>query len=144
MPSIEFAFLADAAEVAPGQKFNVLGGGVSRISGPAIPFQHPHLALVVGLRMTPAERNKEHELEFILEAPDKSRVASSSGRIVAHGPPDPNDFILTVAVDLWNLMLSAAGDYSVRILVGGTERKRLPLVVVQTGTQPVPEQRYLA
>jgi hypothetical protein len=144
MPSIEFAFLADAAEVAPGQKFNVLGGGVSRVSGPTIPFTHPHLALVVGLRLTAAERNKEHDLEFILEAPDGDRVASSSGRIVAHGPPDPSDLILTVAVDLWNLMLATAGDYSVRIMIAGTERKRLPLAVVQTATQNMPEQRYLA
>jgi hypothetical protein len=26
MPEIEYAFLADAAEVQPGQKFHVLGG----------------------------------------------------------------------------------------------------------------------
>ena len=28
MPDIEYAFLADAAETQPGQKFHVLGGGV--------------------------------------------------------------------------------------------------------------------
>ncbi|MGZ8514155.1 MAG: hypothetical protein ACXWXA_03850 [Candidatus Limnocylindrales bacterium] len=31
MPDIDFAFLADAAETVPGQKFHVLGGGVARI-----------------------------------------------------------------------------------------------------------------
>jgi hypothetical protein len=55
MPDIEYAFLADAAQTAPGQKFNVLGGGISRIGGPVFPLRHPHLALVVGLRVTAPE-----------------------------------------------------------------------------------------
>jgi hypothetical protein len=143
MPEIEYAFLADAAEVQPGQKFSVLGGGVTRVAGPAIPLQHPHLALVVGIRLTTVERNREHDLEFTLLAPDGSRVTTSSGRIVAHGPPDPGDVVLTIAVDMWNLVLPVQGEYSMRILIGGTERKRLPLVVAQA-REPLPEQRYLA
>jgi hypothetical protein len=145
MPEIEYAFLADAAEVQPGQKFHVLGGGVTRLSGPTIPFQHPHLSLVVGLRLTSTERNREHNLEFILTAPDGSAVSSSSGRMVAHGPAEPGDVILTLSVDLWNLTFAAPGEYAVRILVGGSERKRLALTVaLARAEQPVPEQRYLA
>ena len=49
MPDIDFAFLADAAETVPGQKFHVLGGGVARIGGRRFPLRHPHLALVIGL-----------------------------------------------------------------------------------------------
>jgi hypothetical protein len=143
MPQIEYAFLADAAEVQPGQKFHVLGGGVTRLSGPSMPFQHPHLALVVGLRMVASERNREHDLEFILAAPDGTKVASSSGRVVAHGPQDSSDVVLTLSIDLWNLTLSTAGEYSVRIMVGGTERKRLGLTVTQS-REAAPEQRYLA
>ena len=143
MPEIEYAFLADAAEVQPGQKFHVLGGGVTRLSGPTLPFQHPHLALVVGLRLGATERNREHDLEFILAAPDGAKVTSSTGRVVAHGPQDPSDVILTLSVDLWNLTLSTQGEYTVRIMVGGTERKRLTLVVTQS-REPQPEQRYLA
>ena len=143
MPQIEYAFLADAAEVQPGQKFHVLGGGVTRLSGPTMPFQHPHLALVVGLRLGANERNLEHDLEFILAAPDGAKVAGSSGRVVARGPQDPNDIILTLTIDLWNLNLTTQGEYSVRIIIGGTERKRLALTVMQS-REPVPEQRYLA
>ncbi len=142
MPEIEYAFLADAAEVQPGQKFHVLGGGITRLTGPSFPFQHPHLALVVGLRLTSVERNREHDLEFLITAPDGSAVASSSGRVVAHGPREPSDVVITLAVDMWNLTLAAAGEYSVRILVGGSERKRLSLTVGQN--EAPPEQRYLA
>ena len=143
MPEIEYAFLADAAEVQPGQKFHVLGGGVTRVSGPALPFRHPHLSIVVGLRMTTVERNREHDLGFVLTAPDGTEVSSSSGKVVTHGPPDPNDVILTIAVDMWNLTLAAAGEYSVRVLVDGSERKRIPLQVTLTH-ETMPEQRYLA
>jgi hypothetical protein len=143
MPEIEFAFLADAAEVQPGQKFHVLGGGISRLSGPTLPFQHPHLSLVVGLRLTTTERAREHDLEFAVTAPDGTQIAGSTGKVVAHGPPDPNDVVLTIAVDLWSLTFAVAGQYAVRIMVDGSERKRLPLVVVQT-RESLPEQRYLA
>ena len=70
MPDIEYAFLADAAEAAPGRKFAVLGGGVSRIGGPVFPLRHPHLALVVGLQVTAPELGAEHEVRFVLLRPD--------------------------------------------------------------------------
>ena len=97
----------------------------------------------LSIPLVASERNHEHELEFILAAPDGTNVASSSGRVVARGPQDPNDIILTLTIDLWNLTMTTQGEYSVRIMVGGTERKRLALTVTQS-REPVPEQRYLA
>jgi len=146
MPEVEYAFLADAAEVQAGSKFHILGGGVSRLNGPAFPFVHPHISVVVGLRVTSVERNKEYELGFVVTAPDGGEVASASGRVVSHGPADAQDIVVTIAIDLWNMTLKMAGEYAVRITVDGSERKRLPLVV--TGTRemalPTEPQRYLA
>lgn len=146
MPDVEYAFLADAAEVQPGSKFHVLGGGITRLTGPAFPFVHPHLALVVGLRLTSVERNREHELGFVVTAPDGAQVASAAGRVISQGPNDANDVVLTIAIDLWNMTLNAAGEYSVRITIDGSERKRLPLVVAaaREASTPEPQQRYLA
>jgi hypothetical protein len=70
VPDIEYAFLADAADARPGKKFAVLGGGVSRIGGPEFPLHHPHLALVVGLLVTAPELNAQHDLRFLVLAPD--------------------------------------------------------------------------
>ena len=130
MPDIDFAFLADAAQTVPGQKFHVIGGGVSRLGGRGFPLRHPHLALVVGLRVTAPETEQAHDLRFILLDPEGTEVATASGSIVAHGQTDARDAVLTFSIDLWNLTFPTAGDYSVRILVNGSERKRLPLVVV--------------
>lgn len=131
MPEIDFAFLADAAETNPGQKFNVLGGGITRIGGPVFPLRHPHLALVVGLLVTAPETKREHELQILLLDPDGHEVTSATGSLVSRGHDDGRDAIVTFSVDLWSLTFPSPGDYSFRILVNGSERKRLGLVLVR-------------
>jgi len=37
---------------------------------------------------------------------------------------------VTFSVDLWSVAFPSVGDYSFRILVNGSERKRLPMQVV--------------
>lgn len=129
MPDIEYAFLADAAEARPGQKFAVIGGGVSRLGGPKFPLRHPHLALVCGLSVTTPEFGAEHEIQFVLLTPDGKQLSNATAKVLASGSNDGRDSILTFSLDLWNLSFPTAGDYSIRILVDGSERKRLPLVV---------------
>jgi len=140
MPEIDFAFLADAAETQPGHKFHVLGGGITRIGGQTFPLRHPHLALVVGLLVTSPETEREHELRIVLLDPDGAEVTGATGSLVAHGQPDARDAILTFSIDLWNLTFPTPGDYSFRILVNGSERKRLGLVLVRPpASESVPD-----
>lgn len=143
MPEIDYAFLADAAQTTPGQKFHVLGGGVSRITGNAFPLHHPHLALVVGLRVPSPETDREHEIRFALLDPKGGEVAGATGNLVAHGQADARDSALTFSIDLWNLTFPTPGDYSFRLLVNGSELKRLPLTIVRGGEAegPPPEER---
>ena len=129
MPDIEFAFLADAADAQPGQKFHVIGGGIDRISGQTFPLTHPHIALVIGLRITVPELGREHEVAFTLLDARNREVASGSANLMAQREADAHDSIITFGVDLWNLSFQLPGDYSFRILVDGSERKRLPLAV---------------
>jgi len=139
MPDIDYAFLADAAQTAPGEKFHVIGGGVNQIGGPTFPLRHPHVALVVGLRVTAPETNRPHEIRFVLLDPDGHEVADATGNLVAHGSSDGRDATLTFSIDLWNLVFPVPGDYSFRLLVNGSEQKRLPLVVTALPEgQPTP------
>lgn len=140
MPDIEYAFLADAADARPGQKFAVIGGGVSRLGGPQFPLRHPHLALVCGLLVTASELGTEHELQFVLMTPDGKRLSNATAKIVAGGATDGRDTVLTFSLDLWNLSFPAAGDYTIRILIDGSERKRLPLLVEQRKAPPGAQQ----
>ena len=129
MPDIDYAFLADAAQTAPSEKFHVIGGGISRIGGSTFPLHHPHIALVVGLRITAAEVGHPHEIRFVLLDPDGGEVAGATGNLEAHGRSDLRDETLTFSIDLWNLVFPKPGDYSFRIVVNGSERRRLPLVL---------------
>jgi hypothetical protein len=131
VPDIDYAFLADAAQTSPGQKFHVIGGGLNRIGGRTYPLRHPHLALVVGLRVSVTEIDRQHEIRFVLLDPDGREVAAATGSLVAHGQADARDSVLTLSIDLWNLTFPAPGDYSFRVLVNGSELKRLPLVLVR-------------
>jgi hypothetical protein len=130
MPEIDYAFLADAAQTLPGQKFHILGGGITRIGGRTFPLRHPHLALVVGLLVTAPETDRPHDIRFVLLDPDGGEVAGATGSITAHGQTAGRDATLTFAIDLWNLAFPAPGDYSFRVLVNGSERKRVPLEIV--------------
>ena len=49
---------------------------------------------------------------------------------MARSQRDGRDAVLTFSIDLWNLTFPAPGDYSFRILVNGSERKRLPLLLL--------------
>jgi hypothetical protein len=136
VPDIEYAFLADAADARPGQKFADIGGAVSRLGGPSFPLRHPHLALVCGLMVTTPELGAEHELQFVLLTPEGNQLSTATAKILANGPSDGRDSILTFSLDMWNLSFPEPGDYSIRILVDGSERKRLPLVVEQREQAP--------
>jgi hypothetical protein len=137
VPDIEFAFLADAADARPGNKFSVLGGGIDRIGGQTFPMVHPHVSLVIGLSVTAAELRAEHEIRFALVDDRAQELTSGSANIVAHGENDGRDSILTFAIDLWNLTFPVPGAYTFRILVDGSERKRLPLAISQLGVGPM-------
>jgi len=136
VPDIEYAFLADAADARPGQKFAVIGGGVSRLGGPQFPLRHPHLALVCGMSVTSPELGAEHELQFVLLTPEGNALSNATAKILANGPADGRDTVLTFSLDLWNLSFPAPGEYSIRIMVDGSERKRLPLIVEQREVAP--------
>jgi hypothetical protein len=131
VPDIEYAFLADAADARPGQKFAVIGGGVTRLGGGQFPLHHPHLALVCGLTVTAPEFGAEHDLQFVLLTPDGRQLTNATAKVLAGGTNDGRDTVLTFSLDMWNLSFPVPGDYSIRILVDGSERKRLELVVEQ-------------
>ena len=58
-------------------------------------------------------------------------MAGATGSLVARSQRDGRDATLTFSIDLWNLTFPSPGDYSFRLLVNGSERKRLPFLLLE-------------
>ena len=95
-----------------------------------------------GSPVTAPETEREHEIRFVLLDPDGGEVAGATGSLVARSQRDGRDATLTFSIDLWNLTFPSPGDYSFRILVNGSERKRLPLLLLQPSDGTGPRRRH--
>ena len=128
---LDFAFLADAAEVVNG-KLYVMGGSFDTLWAKTMPLIHPRLSLVLKLQFTPSELDRNHKLEITLINADGQKIANVTGDIQPGKNPKtpsgyPHNFISVVNFN--NLQLKVHGDYSFEILANNTSLVSLPLRV---------------
>jgi hypothetical protein len=131
---LDFAFLADAADVPLG-KLYVLGGAFDTIHVPAFPAVHPVLAVVLRLLLGPTDLDRKHDLEILLLDADARHVASARGDLaVAKSPDSPPGWKQAVILPLrfFNVPFQQPGHYSIEILTAGKMVKAIPLRVIQT------------
>jgi hypothetical protein len=132
MPTLDFAFLADAAEAEPGRKFYVLGGGIDQIAGPEFPLVHPHISLVLRILVNPAELGRTHRLEVRMVDADGKELAKIEGDIqTAPGEPTGREVGVNMVINLANPRFEAPGDFALDILMNNQFQKSLPLRVSQ-------------
>ena|SRR5438552_3579326 len=130
---LDFAFLADAADVSMGKLF-VLGGAFDTIHVQGFPAGHPVLAVVVRLLLSPVDLDRKHEIQILLLDADAHHIASANGELLVPKSPDsPAGWKQTVILPLrfFNVPFKQAGHYSIEILANGTMLKAIPLRVVQ-------------
>src|SRR6266850_1892036 len=73
---MDFAFLADAADVA-ASKLYVMGGAFDTIFVPGFPATHPVLAVVLRLLLGPHDLDRKHKLDIVLLDADGHTIASA-------------------------------------------------------------------
>lgn len=132
MPTLDFAFLADAAEAEPGRKFHVLGGGIDQIAGPVFPLVHPHMALVMRILVPHDELGRGHLLTVRLVDGDGKQLARIDGKIETQsgqiaGLAAPVNMVINMA----NTRFEAPGEYSIDIIMNGEFQRTLGLRVSQ-------------
>lgn len=130
---LDFAFLADAADVPMGKLF-VMGGAFDSIFVPGFPAVHPTLAVVVRLLFKPHDLDRMHELEILLLDADGKQMASAKGELSMPKHPDsPAGWKQSAILPLrfFHIPFRQAGHYSVEILVDGTMMKAIPLRVIE-------------
>ena len=130
---VDFAFLADAAEVTQG-KLYVMGGAFDTIWTSNLPVVHPRLALVMRLLFTPAEVGRKHKVEINFMDEDAKGIAKVGGDLeIGQNPNLPKGWrqgFLTV-LNFANLKFEKFSDYNFEIVVNNTSLKGVPLRVAQ-------------
>jgi len=130
---LDFAFLADAADVASGKLF-VMGGAFDTIYVPNFPAVHPVLAVAFRLLLGPMDLDRKHALEVTLVDADGRQIASAPGELTAAKSPDlpagwKQPFILPLR--FLNTPFQKPGHYSIEISINDALIKAIPLRVVQ-------------
>src|ERR1700693_3353666 len=116
---LDFAFLADAADVSMGKLF-VLGGAFDTIHVPGFPANHPTVAVVIRLLLSPNDLDRKHKLEILLLDADAHHIASANGDLMVPKSPDsPPGWKQAVILPLrfLNVPFKQTGHYSIEILV---------------------------
>jgi hypothetical protein len=134
---LDFAFLADAADVSMGKLF-VLGGAFDTIHVTSFPASHPTLAVVMRLLLSPIDLDRKHKLEVLLLDADAHHIASASGELmVAKAPESPAGWKQAIILPLrfLNVPFGHDGHYSIEILADGNMLKAIPLRVIPTPKQ---------
>jgi len=135
---LDFALLADAADVAMG-KLYVLGGAFDTIHVQKVPATHPVLAVVLRLLLSPNDLDRRHQLQVLLLNADGKQLASANGELsVPKSPNSPPGWKQAVLLPLRfiNLPFQEAGHYSIEILMNDHLAKAIPLRVVVAPQQP--------
>ena len=134
---LDFAFLADAADVSMGKLF-VMGGAFDTIHVAGFPAVHPMLAVVVRLLFKPHDLDRKHKLEILLLDADAHHIASANGELMVPKSPDaPAGWKQAVILPLrfLNVPFKQTGHYSFEILADGQMLKAIPLRIIQAPKQ---------
>ena len=130
---LDFAFLADAADVPLGKLF-VLGGAFDTINVSGFPATHPFLSVVVRFLFRPHDLDRKHDIEILLLDADGKQVAQAKGDLTMPKSPDsPAGWKQAIILPLrfFNVPFKQAGHYSFEILADGQMLKAIPLRVIE-------------
>jgi hypothetical protein len=137
MPTLDFAFLADAAEAEPGRKFYVLGGGIDQIAGPEFPLMHPHMSLVMRFIVHATELGRSHHLEVRMVDADGGELARIEGDIQTEaGEPTGREVGVNMVINMANTRFEKPGDYGLDIMMNNQFQRSLSLRVSQVVPPP--------
>ena len=130
---VDFAFLADSAQVVGG-KLYLVGGAFDTIWSPNLPVIHHGLSLPMKLLFSPGEMGKKYNLEINIIDEDGKRIATVNGSLEIERnpnlPPGWKQVFLTV-MNFANLKFEKFGDYSFEIVADNFSLKSVPLRISQ-------------
>jgi hypothetical protein len=137
---LDYAMLADAAQVAEGKTY-ILGGGVSILFRSQLPAALG-VTLVLQLTYERTEANSDHQLRIVVMDADGHPILPEITGEMHLGPapeglPRGVPLIAALTVGFPPLpVIQRNGEYAVDILLDGRHLKRLPFAVAQPPAPP--------
>ncbi len=136
---VSLALLADYSNVTREGKLNLLGL-FDRINAPALPWTHPQMQLVLSFQASPAEYDMMKTVEIKLLDADGNTKFTISSELKVPREKSGRSVPINTMIAINNLRFDTEGDYAFHILIGGDDKKTVPLRVNYTPS-PQPEPR---
>jgi len=135
---VTLALLADYANVTREGKLNLLGL-FERINAPTLPWTHPQMQLVLVFEASPAEYDTTKNAEIKLLDADGNTKFTISSELKVPREKSGRSVSINGIIAINNLRFDTEGDYAFHILIGGDDKKRIPLrVSYAPRSQPEP------
>lgn len=132
---VPLALVADAANMTPDLKLNILGE-FNQIRARAFPASHPSMVLVLRFEASPAERGQTKAIDIQLVDDDGAMLFRLENQMmVEHG--GPLRFMTIIGLSL--LRFEHPGNHAFVIMVGGEPKARVPLELVQVPVEDAPQ-----
>lgn len=131
---VTLAVLADAANITEDGKLNLLGV-FNEISAEDFPCRHPQMYCVVMFEAGPAEFNKKKVVEIAIVRPDGEVLGKLEADDVTVPKPagKRTRSYVRMILNLQNVPFPEPGDYELSVLVGGEQKRSIPLTVMRDG-----------
>jgi hypothetical protein len=134
---VQVAVLADSANIAAGEKLNVLGV-FDTIWAASFPTVHPFMVLALRFRLDYDDGEKAHDLTIALRDEDGREYFRASTKLnVKKIPPGAFQNVNQV-LNFAGLGFGRPGKYTFRVTWDGEEKARPDLVIIQ-GKPDVPD-----
>jgi hypothetical protein len=118
---LNFAFIANSAEVTQDGRFFVMGGGIDGFTASAVPSMLPTVAILASIRFSTGDCDRDHEFRAKLVLPNGSSAGIDLTSVLAPRIPVETPGIgptLKVSVAIFGLVLPQFGRYRFILSVG--------------------------
>ncbi len=134
---VTVAALADHANIAAGEKLNVLGI-FDTINSPTFPLRHPFMALVLRLAFEYADSRQTHVLAVALRNEDGGVMGRAEAQVEVGPIPAGESVSMNQILGFAGTVFPKAGRFTFEVLWDGSAKARIPLRILQTPPQPPP------
>ena len=133
----EMAVLADCANIAAGEKLNVMGV-FSKIGAPQFPAVHPFMALVLRLRVEYEDGNRTHDFTVLMQDEDGRQFFKAEAKVPIPAIKAGATAHIHQVLNFAGVSFAKPGDYIFVVRWNGDEVSKVILTVEQVSPGSTP------